>query len=362
MKNVKDVQPPKGQKHGTNGNGTVVVSKAPAPFTRRPGGKNLAAIDASAKPTSRLAPRIAGIGSAVITITPAMAERYLEGKLPNRNLKEPDIERYIRDIKAGAWHLNGESMIFSGNEDAVRNGWAQAGLLDGQQRSWAIVLSGTPIQTLVSWGVPPESMESIDTGAKRSFGDVLTIKGRKNSASMAGAARWMWWYDNAFDTVRSGAVAVKPTHNELAVTVEKHPYLEEASAIAMASKARTFISPSISAFVVTGAIEVGLRAEAIQFMDVLGKGMDPSREWGTTHPVYHLYQRFQSQRNNAKEKKTPSLVACALMLKAFNSYAAGEEMRSLKWNYLSSEKPEPFPRFEKIAKTARKAARKAVSV
>jgi hypothetical protein len=318
---------------------------------RRPGGRNVAPIDATARPTSRIAPRIESIGHAVITVTPAMAAKYLEGKLPNRTIKNDQIDRQVRDIKAGAWHLNGEPFIFSGDEQSVRRGLPEAGLLDGQQRSWSIVEANIPVTTLVVWGVPPESMESIDTGSKRTFGDLLTIRGNNNSTLIAATARWWYWYDTAINTNKAGSASIRPTHHELTETIENHPSITKAATIiASNKKARLLLTPGIGAFVVSGAMEHGWDEEAERFVHVVGAGMDDRGEWGLSHPLYHLYQKLQA--NRANESKMPTTVVAAYEIKAFNAFAFNRPMRALKWQHLS-DKPEPFPQFEKRPKNER---------
>lgn len=335
---------------GTNSNGKGTIMKTVKNgkvIVRRIGGISPAPIDATSKPTGRQAPRIAAVGHDVITVTPAMAESFLSGQLPNRNLRDNSIERYARDMQAGAWHLNGESLIFSGTEDEVRKGKQEAGLLDGQHRMWAVVYGNVPVTFLAVWGVPAESRESIDTGDKRSFGDVLAMKGSLNSHVMAGAARWWHWYDTAFDTIKSGAVSVRPTHAELMQAVKAHEAsLADASSIVGGSKGRRVLSPSIAAFVVSGAIENGYRDQAVHFMQILGNGTDNESEeyeWGPTHPVYHLYQKLIQQRTD--KTRTPSLVTAAYTMKAFHAFANKQVMKTLRWA-TASERSEAFPRFE----------------
>ena len=57
------------------------------------------------------------------TITPQEAKEILEGQIKNRKLSQQTILRYAKQMKAGRWKLNGETITFGGGM-----------LIDGQHR------------------------------------------------------------------------------------------------------------------------------------------------------------------------------------------------------------------------------------
>jgi hypothetical protein len=112
-------------------------------------------------------------------ITPAIARRYLDANRSNRPMSRHVVAEYVSAMNGGEWLFNGEAIKFD------RDGQ----LVDGQHRLEAVVKSGKSIAFLVIRGLDPEVFKTIDTGKKRSAGDVLAIKGVKNPNAVGGALR-----------------------------------------------------------------------------------------------------------------------------------------------------------------------------
>lgn len=81
----------------------------------------------------------------VETITPEIANEYLKmnARNPRSVLNWATINKYVDDINAGLWTLNGEAIVF--DEDGY--------LKNGQHRLCAIVRAGKQIKTLVVRGI-----------------------------------------------------------------------------------------------------------------------------------------------------------------------------------------------------------------
>lgn len=109
----------------------------------------------------------------VMTVTPALAARWLEGNTHNRALRQGDVEKWSRVMRSGGWRLNGESIIF----DNIGR------LQDGQHRLWACVESDTPFDSVVVFGSDPEAFTTIDQGRHRSPGDHLVVSGVASRSS-----------------------------------------------------------------------------------------------------------------------------------------------------------------------------------
>jgi hypothetical protein len=88
------------------------------------------------------------------------------------------VARYAREIAAGRWKPNGETIKFT--MDGV--------LLDGQHRLAAVALAGVGIETTVVWGLDPDCFDTIDSGRPRSAADMLAIQGIPNRFSNSRAA------------------------------------------------------------------------------------------------------------------------------------------------------------------------------
>jgi hypothetical protein len=123
------------------------------------------------------------------TITPEMAIEILEKYAPNRPLRENIVQIYASDMKNGRWALTHQGIAFNDRGQ----------LYDGQHRLWAIALSGVPIKTTVTRGVPTIqergdenmfTMDAVDRGALRSTGTQIQIGNKiRNGALVAAAMR-----------------------------------------------------------------------------------------------------------------------------------------------------------------------------
>lgn len=100
------------------------------------------------------------IHSEVFTITPKVAEYLLNLNWPNnRPLMDAVVERYAAAMSHGHWKLNGEALIMS----------SEGNMIDGQHRLWGVVSSGTPIKTMITFGVNSSTFDTINSGRARAM-------------------------------------------------------------------------------------------------------------------------------------------------------------------------------------------------
>jgi hypothetical protein len=110
------------------------------------------------------------ISTGVEWITPQRAAEMLATSQGNRTLKRTKIDAYTREMKAGRWKLNGETIIFD-----------EAGhLIDGHHRLTACIRAEAPFQATVVRGVDAGCRITVDMGASRSVADALGFSGHKN--------------------------------------------------------------------------------------------------------------------------------------------------------------------------------------
>lgn len=121
------------------------------------------------------------IATKIMTITPEMARKMLDGNTENRPLHGRHIDRIALAMSDGRWSLNGESIKFS--SDGV--------LIDGQHRLMACIKSGVSFDTVIISNVDPASFSTIDIGTKRTAGDAIGRMGFKNHNAIASALRWV---------------------------------------------------------------------------------------------------------------------------------------------------------------------------
>lgn len=105
--------------------------------------------------------------SRVETITPEIAQQYLERNLENnRRLSTKNIALYANAMQSGDWQLTSQGISF--NESGQ--------LTDGQHRLMAIIKAGVPVKMYVTYGEPDESIIH-DRGRGRSINDVMNMSG-----------------------------------------------------------------------------------------------------------------------------------------------------------------------------------------
>lgn len=116
--------------------------------------------------------------TAIETITPYTARKYLELNTGNRPLRQSHIRSLANDMRNGAWQITHQGIAFD-----------TAGLLiDGQHRLHAIVEAGIAVEMCVTRNCSASSFSILDRGANRSPSDILGWP-RKITEVMAFALR-----------------------------------------------------------------------------------------------------------------------------------------------------------------------------
>ena len=103
--------------------------------------------------------------TAIETITPAQAKKYLQSNTENRTVRSQWVERLAAMITKGEWMLTHQGIAFS--EDGR--------LVDGQHRLLAIIEANKPAQMMVAREIEKEAYRHIDGGAPRTLSDRLKL-------------------------------------------------------------------------------------------------------------------------------------------------------------------------------------------
>lgn len=119
-------------------------------------------------------------------VTPEAAEVMLTHNVNNRSIRKSSVEAYCRDIKAGDWQENGDSICF----DTAGN------LIDGQHRLSAIVAAAVGVWALVVRGLPTNAQDTMDDGKKRTMADTFGFHGVANNSTAAAVTRRVLLWQN----------------------------------------------------------------------------------------------------------------------------------------------------------------------
>ena len=114
-----------------------------------------------------------------VMITPEMAEKLLDDRAPNRSVSSAVLNKYARDMAAGRWKLNGQTIKIS----------RQGHLIDGRHRLEAAKKSKTSFPAIIVEGLDEEVISTLDIGRRRAMSDVLRERGESNTIIFASALR-----------------------------------------------------------------------------------------------------------------------------------------------------------------------------
>lgn len=169
-----------------------------------------------------------------VAITPTVARSWLRYNFRNRSVREGGKRDYSADMRDGNFALNGGTISWTrphpkGEDENVPANAVV--LLDGQHRLESCVTSGVPFVCYVAYGLDPAVRHTIDTGIKRTFGDVLALRGESHTLVLASVVRktYLWTTgDQHLNAKRKGT-----THTQLSDFLADHPELRRSTEVAM---------------------------------------------------------------------------------------------------------------------------------
>lgn len=149
----------------------------------------------------------------VTVVTRRMAQRWLANNIPNnRPISQSTIDAYARDMDAGAWDLNGESIKLD----------REGRLFDGQQRMLALLQSSQPsITVVVVSGLDPTAVRTVDIGRPRRFADQLRIEESVQIGVVAAVVRRCMYWEGGYRATMKHAPRL--SHPEMLTRYRKDP-------------------------------------------------------------------------------------------------------------------------------------------
>jgi hypothetical protein len=111
----------------------------------------------------------------------------------NRRVNQRKLAQLVDQMRSGEFENTGEPIIVS----------AEGVLNNGQHRLLAVVEADAVVDMDVRFGIPRRVFSKTDTGAARSGGDVLTIKGVPHGGPVSSAVRLLVLYRRGLpDSIR----------------------------------------------------------------------------------------------------------------------------------------------------------------
>lgn len=156
----------------------------------------------------------------IVTFTPEMSKRIVQGQLGNRFVRRDLVLRYADVIGRGEWVLNGETIKFDKN----------GGLLDGQHRLLGCAAAGKSFKSLVAYGVARAAIDTIDVGSRRTVSDILSMQGEIATMSLGAILTLVWRHRNGHLGMRGWAS--RPEPHVLLGMIKEEPEIRDAAKIA----------------------------------------------------------------------------------------------------------------------------------
>lgn len=260
----------------------------------------------------------------IVDVSPTLAEEWLSRNPNNRNLRRSVVDGYARDMEAGRWALNGETVKFA----------ADGHLFDGQHRLNAIIASGQAVPMVVVRGLAADVMPTVDAGAKRSYSDALKLQGEDNTSTLAAVARRAVMWERG---MRTNTGAIRPTPLEMNDFLERHPEIRTSADLASRLASRESLPASV--YGLCHFLFAKLDAEAASWFLMRvsdGDGLSSS------DPIAQLRGRITRLRvRGGRINETEGL---ALTIRAWNAHRAGETRTKLqmpKGGLTNENFPEP---------------------
>lgn len=242
----------------------------------------------------------------VKTITPDIAAKILDTSDGNRPLKAAKVKSYARDMGNGLWVANGESIII--NKRGV--------LVDGHHRLKACVESGATFRSVVVTGVAESARDTIDMGASRTVGDVLSFHGLANSNQVAAAAI-------ALQSLINGVPrSANMSSQEVLSFISAHPAIEHAAVIS-SRKYMPRCGAILGALYVV-AHETGHSRQYDIFLDVLRDGF-PSMRGCAAHALRDRLLRDAASKNPMSLRDVHRTV-----IAAWNKFICAEPVKTIR--------------------------------
>jgi hypothetical protein len=255
-------------------------------------------------------------------ISPTKAAEYLELNTSNRRYREG----YANDL-AKQWQ-NGHFLAGVGSIAFNKEGK----LIDGQHRLNAVVKSGLTLKFVVVRSLHDNAFAAIDSGVKRTGGDVLSIfdKDIKNSNNVAalctGILSWRKCGPTNSEPLNSMS---RDTDNQDKINFYNGNKEAIQKSIARGSRMTKLGSPSVKTWscFVFRLIESGADLETIdEFLSYVAK-----YQVSPQSPSTALLAKKLTEDLGRRPRLYGSNNGLALMIKAWNAFINKEDMKVLRW-------------------------------
>lgn len=258
-------------------------------------------------------------------VAPHDARAILDCNIHNRNLNTRRVSEIAGAIMRGEWKVSPDCIHLA------RDGR----LLNGQHRLHAIQKAGIAVPCLVLVGGDVENQEITDSGRKRSFSDVLVLRGEKNAKRVASIVSAIWSFEES-GIPEAESRSVTPTPQQLLEVFNRHLGIRET--VKALNETLPGIPPATHGALLYLFSKVH-RDDATFFFDRYKDGV--GLEAGS--PILTLRNRLVAESARGGSNDLKRTVRVAFIVRAWNAYRDGERLLRLQWKPGGAH-PEKFPK------------------
>lgn len=243
--------------------------------------------------------------SGIYHIPPPEAKAILDEAAPNRRISSQLVQTYQRDLLRNVWDLNGQTLKFD----------RYGRLIDGRHRLLAAIQANRTLTTFVALGLEPDVIHTVDTGRKRTLGDVLRIEQRSQYAALVSAALGTLFLLLRGGHFGEGGRARMSTQEALGV-LDQFPHIDDSARATWKLPGK---SPSTFC-----ALHALLRRQPKQQVAAFFQRLQDGTMLHRQHPVYHLREQLLAVKTSRdfQDRKREMII---LTLKAYAAFCKGED-------------------------------------
>jgi hypothetical protein len=274
----------------------------------------------------------------IILVTPEIAKSYLKRNVKNRNLNFNHVKKLAQEMKSGRWVLNGVPIQFNDKGE----------LINGQHRLNAIVFAGIAVQLLIISGVSdPRAFDTIDQNSLvRGAHTILQLKGVPNATRMVSIAKKLMLWDQT-ENKSSFTVLAGRSLSTVEIADYYHAHESEINYIYETMKDAKILKTCKAYSAVFTSLIICFRynpKQTLSFIEKFKTGAGLQEH----SPILLLREKLMHAATKDSGRRW-ELEVMALIIKAFNDYAAGRSRRLLRWNLENEKFPVPIKKVSLIS-------------
>ncbi len=252
-----------------------------------------------------------------------------------RAIRKIKVDQYARDMLAGNWYMNGETIIVNELGHMVEGGHRMRAVVQAATEGSAPYHPQPDIKVemalLLGTKASVEVEDTIDTGMPRKYGDVLAIRGFTNTTLIASVTRRLLTWERGVYYVTGGHIGrgSSVSFSEMDTFLEKNQEEVEAAV----SFGTTYYKEAHLTPTNLGLSQVILTRsdanKAAEFFTGLITGADLAED----NPIRHLRERLNKldwHQGREMNSRGAQAIRMALLIQAWNHFKLGTSPKKLQ--------------------------------